>query len=191
MTTVRAPEVPKFTYQDYLLLPDDGKRYQIIEGEVYIVPAPGPNHQRVVGILHSLLRAFVTVHALGEVFLAPCDVVLSQEDVVQPDLFFISKGRRHLITEKNISGAPDLVIEILSPHTEKLDRTLKRKLYAKYGVPEYWLVDPVAKTVEILALRGEVYTRTGLFGVEDELRSPLLGGPLGPVSEVFSEIETA
>lgn len=185
MVAVKAPEALKFTYEDYLRLPDDGKRYQIIGGEVHMVPAPAPAHQRISGNLYVLLRAFVVERELGEVFDAPCDVVLSEEDVVQPDLFFISKDRRHLITERNISGAPDLVIEILSPHTEKLDRALKRNLYAKYGVREYWLVDLTTKTVEILTLRDDGFMSASLLGMGDELRSPLLGGSLGLVNDVF------
>jgi Uma2 family endonuclease len=189
MTAVRAPEALQFTYQDYLHLPDDGKRYQIIEGEVYMVPAPTPAHQTIQGNIYYLLRSFVAVRDLGRVFLAPCDVVLSNEDVVQPDLLFISRERSQIITERNIAGAPDLIVEILSPHTRKLDRILKRRLYARYGVQEYWLVDPATRTVEILTRKGDELVRASLLEIEDELRSPLWGEPMGSVADVFAGLE--
>ena len=147
----------KFTYEDYLRLPDDGKRYQVIEGEVYMVPALTPYHQDILGRLFVLLRTFVEEHRLGKVYCAPCDVILSQEDVVQPDIFFICKEREDIITKKNIQGAPDLVVEVLSQFTAKLDRTLKTGLYERFGVKGYWLVDPDQKQIEVLALkRGKV-----------------------------------
>lgn len=150
-------EVMKFTYEDYLRLPDDGKRYQIIGGEVYMTPAPIPHHQRLLTRLFKILDDFVTKESLGEIFLAPCDVILSNEDVVQPDIFFISKERLHIITQKNIQGAPDLIIEIVSHYNPKIDKILKKRLYERYGVKEYWIVDPERREIEILALKREEF----------------------------------
>ena len=175
----------KFTYDDYLRLPDDGKRYQVIEGEVHMVPAPTPYHQNSLIKLLFLLRMFVEEHRLGEVYCAPCDVILSQEDVVQPDIFFISKERGHIITEKNIQGAPDLVIEILSSSTAKLDRALKTKLYEKFRIKEYWLVDLEGKEIEILFLKGKNYGSLGVYGITQSLESPLLKGFRLDLKDIF------
>lgn len=175
----------RFTYEDYLHFPDDRKQYQIVDGEVYMVPAPVPYHQIVSSNTEFILRSFVSKHNLGQVFRAPCDVILSNENVVQPDIFFISKNRLNIITEKNIAGPPDLIIEILSPYTEKLDRTIKKDLYAKYGVPEYWLVDPATKMIEVLALSGKEFSSIGIYGIKDTFESKVIRGLSVKVEEAF------
>ncbi|MBU1488099.1 Uma2 family endonuclease [bacterium] len=169
-------ELERFTYEDYLHLPDDGKRYQIIEGEVYMCPSPIPNHQRIIGRLFEIINRFVLKNSLGEVFLAPCDIIFSDENIVQPDIFFISKERSQIVTQKNIQGAPDLAIEILSPHSLKIDKLLKRNLYAKYGVQEYWIVDGEKREVEVLVQRGKAYQIKGKYKKGDTLESGLLKG---------------
>lgn len=174
----------RFTYQDYLQLPED-RRYEIVDGDLYMVPAPVPYHQRVSGNLEFALRSYVTEHDLGEVLHAPCDILLSETDVVQPDIFFVSKERLPIIGETNIQGAPDLVIEILSPATEQRDRGVKQKLYARGGVAEYWLVDTNGKTIEVLTLKAGVYDRPGFYRSTDVLRSPLLAGLSIPLSQIF------
>lgn len=178
----------RFTYKDYLSLPDDGKRYQVIEGEISMVPAPAPYHQDILWKLLVLLRIFVEERGLGRVYFAPCDVVLSEEDIVQPDIFFIAKEREHIITEKNIQGAPDLVIEILSPFTAKLDKTAKLKLYERSGVKEYWLVDPDREEIEVLTLKRKSYKSTGIFGIEHSFESGLLKGLMIRVKDIFSSL---
>ena len=115
-------------------------------------PAPKEIHQRVLGYLHVALSLFVSEHRPGRVYLSPFDVVLTDTDVVQPDLLFVSHQRAAIVTEDNARGAPDLVIEILSPSTADRDLTFKRSLYARHGVSEYWLVDTDARTIEVLAL---------------------------------------
>lgn len=174
----------KFTYQDYLQLPED-RRYEIVDGDLYMVPAPVPSHQRVSRNLEFHLHRFVTERDLGEVFDAPCDLLLSDTDVVQPDLFYISKERLSIIKEANIQGAPDLVIEILSPATEQRDRGIKQKLYARVGVAEYWIVDPVAKICEVLTLRAGVFELAGRYCGQDFLVSLLLPGLRIPLSQIF------
>ena len=131
----------KFTYTDYLLLPE-GDRRELIEGDFYMVPSPSFRHQSISRDISTPLWDYVRTNGLGVVVWAPMDVVLTQESVVQPDILFISNERREIITDNNISGAPDLVVEILSPSTADRDRELKLRLYARHGVREYWIVDP-------------------------------------------------
>ncbi len=174
----------RFNYQDYCLLPE-GKRYEIIDGEIYVVPAPSFEHQDFLGNLYFLLRSFVRGNNLGVVVVAPFDVILSEEDVVQPDLVFISRDRLDIITGRGCEGPPDLVVEILSPGTAHRDRDLKRKLYARYGVQEYWLIGPDTHTIEVLALEGEDFRRIALVGEGDVLSSEVLSGLKLRVEEVF------
>ncbi|MEW6608051.1 MAG: Uma2 family endonuclease, partial [bacterium] len=147
MSTV-ATEEEKWTYQDYVQFPDNGKRYQIIQGEVYMSPAPVPYHQRIIRKLGKIIDEFVTRNDLGEIFYAPCDVLLSDINVVQPDIFFISNENLDIIKDKYIEGVPDLIIEITSPYTQKIDKLLKKRLYETYRVQEYWIVDADKKTLQ-------------------------------------------
>ena len=175
----------KFTYEDYQHTPDD-QRYELLDGELIMAPAPNVGHQRIGTQLGWRLAQFVTERGLGEVFFAPCDVVLSNTDVVQPDLLFVSHERAHLLLGgANVLGAPDLVVEILSPSTAGRDRTLKRALYAKHGVREYWLVDPDARTVPVLRLDGGAFEVVGLYGEGQTLTSPTLEGFAVDLNEIF------
>lgn len=151
------------TYEDYCALPDDGKRYELLEGVLQVTPSPTTRHQRVSRQLEAIVLHHVEAHGLGEVFDAPIDVVLSPSTVVQPDLVFVSRERGHIITEKNIAGAPDLVVEILSSSSAQLDRGVKAQLYARHGVRYYWLVDPDAETLEEYELRGDVYELSAIY----------------------------
>ena len=144
----------RFTYRDYLLLPE-GDRRELIEGDFFITPVPNIRHQVISRNLGIRLWEFIRSNALGEILWAPTDVVLSPESVVQPDILFVSHERRDIITEANVSGAPDLVVEILSPGTAGRDRELKLTLYAGHGVREYWIVDPEDETVEVVELGAE------------------------------------
>ena len=176
----------KFTYEDYRTTPDD-QRYELLDGDLIMVPAPNVKHQRVQGNLYYHLRLFITEHELGELLLAPCDVVLSDGDVVQPDLLFVSRERAHLLSGgEDVRGAPDLVIEILSPSTADKDRGTKRELYGAHGVAEYWLVDPMAETVSIYRRRAGRLTATRTFNREETLRSPLLSGLELHLDDIFS-----
>ena len=176
----------KFTYEDYLATPED-ERYELLDGDLMMVPAPNVKHQRVSARLHVELHRFIEDRGLGTLLYAPCDVVLSDADVVQPDLLFVSRDREEqLIKRDNVRGAPDLVIEILSPSSAKADRGLKRELYGRYGVTEYWLVDPIAETVLIHRQRGGVLAATHTFSREQTLRSPLLAGLELDLDDIFS-----
>src|SRR5438128_192534 len=139
----------RFTYQDYLNLPED-RRYELIDGELLMSPSPSERHQRLVLELAVILTSFVKGHGLGRVYIAPFDVVISDTDVVQPDILFVSNERASRIGERAVHGTPDLVVEILSRSTAERDRTIKAKLYARAGARELWLLDPVAKTFEVL-----------------------------------------
>ena len=178
--------VVKFTYEDYLTTPAD-ERYELLDGDLIMVPAPNLKHQHVLGNLHYHLRQFITEHGTGRLFLAPCDVFLSDSNVVQPDLLFVSREREHLLSDgEKVRGAPDLVIEILSPSTADKDRGSKRELYGRHGVAEYWLVDPIAETISIHRQRGGVLAATDTFSRGQTLRSPLLAGLELRLDDVFS-----
>ena len=165
----------KLTYQDYLLLPDDGKRYEILDGDLYMTPSPSVQHQRISGKLFQALAQHVEAHRLGEVFAAPLDVILAVDSIAQPDLLFLSTERLSIAREV-VHGAPDLVVEILSPGTRERDRTLKRHLYARHGVRELWLVDPEARHVELYQLDPTADTPPRVFANRDVLTSDLLPG---------------
>ncbi len=140
----------KLTYDDFLLFPDDGQRHELIDGEHYVTPSPNTAHQVIVSNLHFALRGDLEAHPAGQLFLAPFDVVFSDFDVVEPDLLYITAARRHeILTTQNVRGAPDLVIEVGSPGTRRRDETIKRRLYERDGVAEYWMVDPELEVVRI------------------------------------------
>jgi Uma2 family endonuclease len=175
----------KLTYHDYLTWPDDGRRYELHGGELHMVPSPSVQHQRISRKLMLLLARFVDEYQHGEVFDAPLDVVFAEDTFVQPDILFISHERRYIIGEQNISGAPDLVIEILSPSTEERDRGIKLQLYCRYGVREAWLVDPGERTVEVLALSPEGYQVLGRYSGDEAVSSQVLAGLRFPTKEIF------
>lgn len=140
------------TYRDYEALPADGRRYELHEGELSVTPAPGTQHQWLVGELFAFLREHVRAHGLGQVFVSPVDCILSDTTVVQPDIVYIESARSWLVSPRGIEGAPTLVVEVLSPSTIRIDRVVKLQLYARYGVPYYWLVDPESRSLEAYAL---------------------------------------
>lgn len=139
----------KLTYADYELLPDDGLRHEIIDGEHYVTASPVTRHQRISRNLLYVFQSYLESHRIGEVFAAPFDVVLSFTDIVVPDLIYLSSARARLLTAKNLQGAPDLVVEILSHSTRRRDEQIKRDLYERVGVDEYWLLDPYPAVLTI------------------------------------------
>lgn len=145
------------TYRDYAALPDDGRRYEIHEGELSVTPAPNLRHQEVVGNLFATLRAHVAARSLGKVYVSPVDVILADTTIVQPDVVFIANDRLRLQSERGIEGPPTLVIEVLSTSTRERDRHTKLQLYARHGVPWYWIVDPDARVVEVYRLEAGTY----------------------------------
>jgi len=183
----RWPAPGEWTYQDYLDLPDDGNRYEVIWGELYMMtPAPSTRHQRVLRDLGFALWNYVREHDAGEVLIAPCDLVMEPGATpVQPDILFVARNRLDIITERNVHGVPSLLIEILSPNTPRHDRETKFDLYEQSGVAEYWIVDPEARTIEVFVLEQNRYTLRGRFGAGEEAASEILPGFLVAVDEVI------
>ncbi len=175
----------RLTYEDYANMPDD-ERYELINGELIMAAAPNELHQRLIT---GLIRYFIIAAdlGLGRAYVAPFDVVLSDYDVVQPDLLFVLKENAHIITRANIQGAPDLVVEILSPSTSRRDWNEKRDLYAKYGVGELWIADPDERVVWVMALRDGEYEVVGKYGDTQTFISPTLAGVAIDLREVFGE----
>ena len=174
----------KHTYADYLKTSDD-ERYELLHGELVMAPAPLIDHQYALINLIIAIGAFVKKHKLGKVYSAPFDVVLSDTNVVQPDLLFVSTARQHSITPENIQGAPDLVVEILSPSTAERDRTVKFELYAQHGVHEYWIVDPDARTITVFLLNEGEFEEVDTYSERETLTSPMLTGFSIALDEIF------
>jgi Uma2 family endonuclease len=168
-------DVPRggLTYADYVALPDDGQRYQLVEGELVVTPSPTSWHQSIAIKLGSLLLAHVEERGLGIVLAAPLDVRLDDHTVVQPDLLFVAEGRRSVFREAYVDGAPDLCVEILSPGTERFDRVRKLEVYARFGVAHYWIVDPQPRTIEEHVLSGDVFRVRSVAGIDDGFRPAL------------------
>ena len=186
MTTALKPRA--WTYKDYLGFPEGGPlRYEVIDGELYMTPAPNIRHQKISGNLFSMIHLFLSRNPLGEVFSAPCDVVFSTDplQVVQPDLVFVSASRASIVTEQNIQGVPDLVVEILSEGTMLRDRKQKFRLYERFGVPEYWIVDQEENTLSVFRLSEGEYPEPVVLRKEDVLTSTLLPGLSVQLSSVF------
>lgn len=174
----------KLTYRDYLEMPDDGKRYELIEGELYEMPAPTTDHQGIAGELSDILRPQAKSIG-GRAFFSPIDVYLAEDVVVQPDLLLLGPGKQSLISRKGVEGPPDLVVEILSPSNSAHDLLTKDRLYADAGVPEYWVVSPEARTIEVRILRTGVYEVHVRAGRDEPVTSPLLPGLSFPASRIF------
>ncbi|MEM1042495.1 MAG: Uma2 family endonuclease [Bacteroidota bacterium] len=179
-------ETIRLTYEDYALIPPDGRRHEIIDGEEVMSPAPLTKHQRVAFRLALELELHVREHGLGEVFVAPFDVLLSDYDIVQPDVLFIADDRLRIVDEANCKGAPDLVCEVLSPSTRRTDLVRKRALYARFGVAEYWTLDPAVDQVQVFRPSGpEAYERAAELGMDGTLSTPLMPSLALPVAGLF------
>ena len=165
----------RWTYAEFARLPDDGNRYEVIDGELQATPAPRPAHQALVGELTTRLTAFVRDHDLGWIVPGPVDVLFAEGDYLEPDLVFVRRERLQVVTERGIEGAPDLVVEVASPSTARADRGIKRERYARFGVPEYWVVDADTRSVEVYRM---LVDPTHPEVVRDVLTwSPVPGGP--------------
>ncbi|HHT9109326.1 MAG TPA: Uma2 family endonuclease [Candidatus Wunengus sp. YC64] len=175
----------RYTYKDYLNMSDD-KRYELIGGCLMMAPAPIPYHQWISKNIEYEIERFVREKKLGKVFDAPCDVYLDEENVVQPDILFVSEERTHIIGKTHIQAAPDLAVEILSESTAYTDLMKKKRLYARFGVKEYGIVDPDGKTIELHCLKEGVFVLFKSFPENDELESPLLPGLKIKLSPVFA-----
>jgi Uma2 family endonuclease len=180
----------KLTYDDFVLFPDDGKRHELIDGEHYVTPSPGRKHQAIVWNLAGIIAPYLEANPIGRAFTAPFDVIFSEFDVVEPDLLFISSARQdEVLTTKHVRGAPDLVVEIGSPSTRKRDETIKRKLYERFNVEEYWVIDPEIDAIAVYRRTGEGYQRVSelLLERKQTLTTPLLPGLALPLDRVFKD----
>ena len=178
---------PALTVADLEVMPDDGNRYEIIEGEIQVSRAPGLTHQSVSGNLFTSIKDYLRSEPIGEVWATP-GIIFTDFNGVGPDLVYVSNERRRdIATGERITGAPELVIEIISPEidNERRDRVIKRQLYAKFAVKEYWIVDPVSRVIDIYRLEGETLKLAATLGEDDELTSPVLPGYSCKVASIF------
>src|SRR2546427_8429636 len=165
------------TYEDFCALPDDGLRYEIIDGMLFAEPAPRRAHQKAVGNLFAILHAWVRAHDLGEVYVAPFDVILDPRTTVEPDLMFVVKDRLAIVAERGVEAAPDLLVEVLSPGTARRDRVRKLNAYARHGVRHYWLGGPEGEAVQAFELVEDAYRLAAAGGDDDELPPGVLPRP--------------
>ena len=183
-----APPPPQLTYADYAEMPNDGRRYELIEGEFFVTPAPSSFHQTVSRRLQHQLMIQLEDRKLAYVFNAPFDVIFNDINVMQPDLAIIRTSHRELISKRGLEGPPDIAVEVLSPSSRNQDQRAKSVAYAKLGVPEYWIVDPDAGTLTVWRASGGVYAQAAEFTSADTLSSvefPEIAVALGPIFEPF------
>jgi Uma2 family endonuclease len=180
-----------FTYNDLLEMPDDGRHYEILDGELIVNAAPIPRHQRIAFRLATILDRYVEANHTGMIYTSPIDVVFTQRWVMQPDILYIGNNRKSIVTEKNISGAPDLAVEVLSASTRKKDEIIKRRAYENFGVSEYWIIDPELESIKIYR-RNDAgrYDRVAEASTEIDgasINSPLFPDLTIPLAEIFAE----
>ncbi|MGM0491220.1 MAG: Uma2 family endonuclease [Planctomycetota bacterium] len=179
----RTNATKKLTYDDYVQFPEDLRRHEIIDGKHIVTPAPGTYHQTVSRRIQFQLYTQIELREVGAVYNAPTDLQLSETDIVQPDLIIILKQNQTIITPVKIEGTPDLVVEILSSSSTANDRVLKKELYRRSGIPEYWVVDPDAHIVEQFVLRGDSYALLG--GRAGEIMPEVIEGVRVNLKEVW------
>lgn len=176
----------RFKADDIWDAPDDGKTYEVIDGGLYVTPAPGWAHQQALAVLFGYLWQYIWPRRLGRLTPAPTGVALDDENGVQPDIVYISREREHLISERGVEGAPDLVVEVLSPSTQARDRGIKMRRYANSGVPHCWLVVPETRSLEAYALAEQGYELTGVYGPGETFRPALFPGLEVPIDELWA-----
>ena len=187
MQPARAEPI-RSTYSDYLKISDDGRRHELIDGEHLVTPAPDRRHQEISGRLFFAIESCLRAAPLGKLYAAPLDVILSDVDIVQPDLVFVSTGRRAVLGT-SVHGAPDLVVEILSPSSRRTDEIIKRRLYDRVSVSEYWIVDPEIEVVKVYRRADDgTFPRVAEHTREagDVLTTSLLPGFSLDLSELFA-----
>ena len=178
---------PAITVSDYEALPETGPRYQLVEGELIMTPAPDRYHQEISGRIEFLLRKYLEDHPIGKLYDAPFDVYLSETNVFQPDILFIAKKRLAILSRRGAEGAPNLVVEILSPRTAGIDTGAKKKMYAQSGAGELWIVDPETKQVQIYELKIDPEFPKAAYREGEQFSSPLFPGLEIDVAEIFRE----
>ena len=183
---VAGPKQGQWTYKDYACIPEDGHRYEVVNGILYMSPAPSMGHQRIVGRIFYYLMTHVDLPGLGQVYQAPTDVELSPGDVVQPDAFVVLNPHLDRVTPSRLIGAPDLVVEVASPSTARHDLSEKLYAYARAEVPEYWVINPDAQTIEVLVWDNWLYRSLGLFSGHIMLPSQVVPDFPVSVKQLFS-----
>jgi len=178
-------EALKITAEEYRFLPEGGPRYQLIEGELHMAPSPTEAHQDNAGNLFVIISVYLREHPIGKAFIAPFDVYLTEHDVYQPDILYVSNRRRSIVEKTGVMGAPDFVVEVLSPSTARLDRTSKKKIYAAAGVPELWFIDPRRKTIEIFRLQDDSEKPAKIHAANSVFTSPTFPGLKFRAAEIF------
>ncbi len=179
------PTLP-MTYHEYALLPQDRNRYEVLDGELYMTPSPAYIHQWIVISVGSILLEHVSTRKLGVVLTAPMDVLLSEANIVQPDILYVQAGHAPARDARNITVAPDLIIEVLSPSSIEQDRETKKAVYARHGVSHYWIIDPESRTLEMYALSGAQYQLASEFRGDAAATSPLFPGLTIPLARLWT-----
>lgn len=176
-------KVQLLTAEDYCALPDNGPRYQLVQGELIMAPAPNRFHQDISLSLTLLLGKHTKLHRLGKLYVAPIDVYLDEHNVFQPDLVYIANDRAEILTDRGIDGSPTLIIEILSPSTATLDQTRKRQVYRSTGVPEMWIIDPDEKTLTVHDLAKN--EKRAVLTIDDTFEPALFPGLRIQIAKLF------
>jgi Uma2 family endonuclease len=179
------PEAPPLTVAEYKLLPETGPRYQLIEGDLYMAPAPNRYQQTISRNLEYILMRYLEEHPIGELYHAPFDVYLSNVDVFQPDILFVSNDNRRILTDAGAEGPPDLVVEVLSPKTRNLDLIQKCRVYAREGVRELWILDPEPQTVLVYRFEEDLSNPVVTKTAKETLTSPIFPGLEIVLEKVF------
>ncbi|MBI5543204.1 MAG: Uma2 family endonuclease [Deltaproteobacteria bacterium] len=185
MVTRFHSDVP-LTYREYACLPNDGRRYELIEGDLHVLPAPSTLHQRVSRRLQFLLMQQLEERGIAEIFNAPTDVILSESNIVQPDLILVRMSREGAVSQRGIEGAPNVAVEIVSPSNRSDDELLKKALYAKWGIPEYWVVDPEHAQISVYRAEGGAYRHVARFDRASILNSIEFPEVSVPLEKVFA-----
>jgi len=182
---VPGPRQGGWTSEMYAALPDDGQRYEVVQGVLLMSPAPETAHQGIIAQIHHHLYERFFAPRLGLVFMAPIDVVLSSRTTIQPDILVVLKEHVNRVQTKRIVGVPDLVVEVISPSSATYDRLVKYSVYEQVGVSEYWLVNASEQTIEVFALGDGLYQSLGLFQGEQLIQSRLVPGEAVPAAQLF------
>lgn len=187
--TVHGPKQGQWTYEDYAAIPDDGKRYEVLNGVLFMSPSPDQQHQDTVGAIFAYLWNHINLGTLGRVYTAPFDVELASHTICQPDVIVILNANMSKISAKRIIGAPDLVVEVASPGTARYDRREKLDAYLHAGVTEYWIAEPTSRTIEILTIEVTTYHSLGIFEGKMPLSSKVIPTFLTHVDQLFAYVQ--
>jgi Uma2 family endonuclease len=175
------------TAHDYRELPDGPPYYQLIEGELHMSPSPNWYHQEILTNLADILLHYLREKPVGKLYFAPFDTYLTDLNVYQPDVVFISNARKSILSQEGVQGAPDFVVEVLSPRTAKYDRGAKRDIYARTGVEELWIVDPELKTVQVYRFAESFDAPVATYNEKQQFTTPVFPGLTVAVADVFKQ----